>query len=288
MKRRSGALWLGGGVVLAVMAALLTFRLLSGVAPTSAAAPAGQETVPVVVARVDVPMRTLLTEEEVMVRQVSEDWLPEGAATSLDQVLGKISKQDLVEGEVVLLERLVDPNVRGLGMLFTIPEDKLLVALPGADLMSRTGLLKAGDKIDILYTVDVAGGTMTSMNFGSPATISALQNQEIQAIVLADFGVSSEAIEGVNELGLNMEAGESALLVAVDPQDALVLKHLRDIGGVVDFALRVPTNEQLMPSEAVTQEYLLDRYQIDVDTSRAGYLDTAFDWPVPASDADAE
>ncbi|MDH7485244.1 MAG: Flp pilus assembly protein CpaB [Anaerolineae bacterium] len=279
MKRRSGILWLGTGVILAILAALLSFRLLSSVAPTSAAGPEETVTVPVVVAREDVPVRTLLTEEDVMVRRMPPELVPVGAATTLDQVLGKISKIHLAMGEVVLVERLADPLRKGEDVLFTMPEDKLLIALPGDDLMSHTGLLKPGDKIDILYSWDVAGGSMRTGSPEAPASISALQNLEIQAIITAKIDSGTESVmTGVGQIGLNMESGESAILVAVDPQDALVLKYLRDVGGILDFALRAPTNDQFMDTEAVTREYLSDRYQIQAGSGCSGGSGCSLDW----------
>lgn len=279
MKRRSGILWLGTGVILAILAALLSFRLLSSVAPTSAAGPEDTVTVPVVVAREDVPVRTLLTEENVIVRQMPPELVPLGAATTLDQVLGKISKSHLVMGEVLLVERMADPLRKGEDVLFTMPEDKLLIALPGDDLMSHTGLLKPGDKIDILYSWDAAGGSMRTGSPQAPASISALQNLEVQAIITAQIDSGTGTVmTGIGQIGLSMESGESAILVAVDPQDALVLKYLRDVGGILDFALRAPTNDQFMDTEAVTREYLSDRYQIPVDSECPGGSGCSLDW----------
>lgn len=279
MKRRSGILWLGTGVILAILAALLSFRLLSSVAPTSAAGPEDTVTVPVVVAREDVPVRTLLTEEDVIVRQMPPELVPLGAATTLDQVLGKISKSHLVMGEVLLVERMADPLRKGEDVLFTMPEDKLLIALPGDDLMSHTGLLQPGDKIDILYSWDAAGGSMRTGSPQAPASISALQNLEVQAIITAQIDSGTGTVmTGIGQIGLSMESGESAILVAVDPQDALVLKYLRDVGGILDFALRAPTNDQFMDTEAVTREYLSDRYQIPVDSGCPGGSGCSLDW----------
>jgi len=266
MKRRSGILWLTTGVILAILAALLTFRLLSTAAPAGAAS--GQTvTVPVVVARNDIPMRTLLTDDMVMVRQMPPELVPAGAATTLDQVVGKINKSHLVMGEVVLTERLADPTKKGTDVLFTMPEDKILIALPADDLMSRTGLLKPGDKVDILYSLEVEpsgeGGMSTGSGSSRLVTLSALQNQEISAIVVADSGTEmGVAMESANQAGLDLAKRKRAILLAVDPQDALVLKHLKDAGGIVDFALRAPTNEQFLRTEPVTEDYLTDRYQI--------------------------
>jgi len=266
MKQRRGILWLTTGVILAILAALLTLRFLSSVTPTSAA-PDQAVTVPVVVARSDIPMRTLLTEDMVMIRQMPPELVPMGAATTLDQVVGKISKADLVTGEVVLVERLADPARKGENILFTMPEDKVVIALPAEDLMSQAGLLKPGDKVDILYSLEMeapeaAGGVTVG---GKLVTFAALQNQEISAIVLPGF--RSKAVEGAEEVIGTELAGEldgKVILLAVDPQDALVLKHLKDAGGIVDFVLRAPTNEKLLRTQPVTEDFLTDRYQIEI------------------------
>ena len=272
MKRRSGIIWLTTGVILAILEALLTLRFLSDVASTSAGADHDAVTMPVVVARNDVPMRTLLTDDAVVIRQMPPALVPMGAASTLEQVRGRISKSRLVMGEIVLIERLADPAKKGLNILFTMPEDSIVIALPAKDLMSRTGLLKPGDKVDILYSLEME----TS---GELVTFAALQNQEITAIVLPSLG--AEAVEGVGGMigttkvtgsmgGGGEAAEEKAILLAVDPQDALLLKHLKDAEGIVDFALRVPTNEQFMRTEPVTEDYLADRYRIETSIEPLG------------------
>ncbi|HUW10471.1 MAG TPA: RcpC/CpaB family pilus assembly protein [Anaerolineae bacterium] len=224
-------------------------------------------------ARRDVPVRTLITEEDVVIRQLAPIAPPIGAANTLDQVLDKISKSNLVMGEVLLVDRLADPDIKGVNMLYTMPEEQVLIAIPGSDLMSRTGLLSPGDRVDILFSLEFVQGSGAGTSGGSLATLSALQGQEIQAIVMARLGSGTEENTGgiMGEAGAN-EGGINAVLLAVDPQDALVLKYLRDAGGSMDFALRAPTSEQLMRTDSVTQDYLTDRYQIDVSFEQAGTM----------------
>ena len=279
MKRRGGILWLSTAFILAVLAALLTLRFLSDAVPSSAPGSDDVVTAPVVVARNDVPMRTLLTDDVVVIRQVPPELMPVGAATMLEQVLGKINMSDLVMGEVVLTRRLADPAKKGVNILFTMSEDKIVIALPGDDLMSRAGLLRPGDKVDILYSLEMEAASGNGL-----VTFEALQNQEITAIVLP--GSATEAVGGLGgiggmvgsadvaesmggEGGVNEVAGR-VILLAVDPQDALVLKYLKDAGGILDFALRVPTNEQFMRTEPVTEDYLADRYRIEVSIEPLG------------------
>ena len=53
-----------------------------------------------------------------------------------------------------------------------------------------------------------------------------------------------------------------AYLLAMDPQDALVLKHFKDSGANFDIVLRSPTSNQLFDQAPVTSKYLIDRYQL--------------------------
>ena len=59
---------------------------------------------------------------------------------------------DIYPGEVVLSMRLADPDVVGENVAFVMDQDKVVFALPPEDLMSSIGMLKAGDRIDILLS----------------------------------------------------------------------------------------------------------------------------------------
>jgi hypothetical protein len=55
-----------------------------------------------------------------------------------------------------------------------------------------------------------------------------------------------------------------AYLLALTPQDALTLKHLKDNGATYDFVLRAPTSTQLFELQTITTDYLIDRYEFAV------------------------
>jgi len=54
-----------------------------------------------------------------------------------------------------------------------------------------------------------------------------------------------------------------ALLLALDPQDALVLKHLKDTNAIFDLVLRSPTSNLVFELEPVTPEYLVDLFGLE-------------------------
>lgn len=260
--KRKGVIWLAVGLGLAIIAGLATFRILTQVSAVRASEQQVQTTT-VVVALVDMGPRTVLTDTALALRQVPIEVVPVGAVTTLDEARGKLTLDAVSAGEILLSRRLADPTNKTQNIAFTMPEGKVAIALPGSDRLTRSGALKAGDKVDLLFTLARTGSA------GDPrdlVTLAAIQNLEITAIVLPN--VLAEAV-GKNTLGRASDSTgtgevEPVLLVAVDPQDALAIKYLIDAGAVMDVALRAATDEQVRSVESVTIDYMADRYQFTV------------------------
>jgi len=262
MNRKQGWLWMLAGVVLAILAGFLIYRLLTNAIESAAQAPAA-ETKPVVVAVVDIPMRSVLDETMVAVRQVPVELIPRDAALDLNEVVDKMALTDLAAGEIVLRSRLETPtNVSNIAL--TIPKGMVVMALPTTDLMSRVGMLKPGDHVDILFSLDYAQGGTDSM-----VTLDAMQNIEVQGIVAPS---TLEAIQGAQEPvgGAPVaNAQQRAILVAVKPHDALVIKYLLDAGAALDFVLRPPDDESAPFLDPVNLPYLSDLYRFEITSLEA-------------------
>jgi hypothetical protein len=52
------------------------------------------------------------------------------------------------------------------------------------------------------------------------------------------------------------------LILVLDPQDALVLKHLLDEDGLPSIVLRARGAEEQFEVEPVDMDYILDRYEL--------------------------
>ncbi len=251
MRRRRGYLWLTLGLVLAIVAGAIAFVSIQQATAVKPVAQKGPQITVVVAAR-EVPLRTVIQEGDVELKDLPADALPEGAVRRLDEAVGKISMVRLAPGEVLLAHRLADPAKKGENIAFTMKEGTVVMAFPARDLMSTVGILQPGDKVDILFSLDMEGGEEGE---GGLVTFSALQNLEITAIVMP----SEKKGPGEREGGT---AKPRAILLALAPQDALVLKHLIDAGGIVDVVLRAPTDQQLFETRPVNIDYLIDRYRI--------------------------
>ena len=287
MGRLRGVLWLVAGLVVALVAGVVAYIALSRpLEVPSGEVPGSQMAVDVVVAVGTVDVRSQLTSDHVELQQMPVEMVPEGAIRALDQALGKLTLVDLNPGEIILAQRLLDPNVvaRSGRLALVIVEDKVLMAFPATDLMSQVGMLKAGDHVDILFTlefpVDRAVADVTTEDEApqqedEQVTFTLLQNVSVAAVVGGPTATGSdtgddEATPGASTTRSSRSSEEApqAILFTLSPQDALLLKHAKDAGGLADLVLRAPGAEEPFSTEPVDVDYLINRYQIPIEVGR--------------------
>jgi pilus assembly protein CpaB len=263
MARNRGCLWLTAGVVVAILAGVVGFLVLSRAAGQSAgggAVTAGR-TVPVVVAGQAVPVGELLSAEMLKVRQVPVESTAEGAVGAVADAVGKVTMVDLYPGEVILAQRLADPNViSGAGRkALILSEGQVLMAFPASDLMSKAGVLKPGDHVDLLFSLkfpNQTAGAQAGEN-ARLATFNLLQNVTIAALV-----------GGKPATGSTSQGPPDALLLTIAPQDALVLKYVSDAGGTMDIVLRAPGDTGPYDTTPVDVDFMINRYKIPSGAGR--------------------
>lgn len=274
MTRLRGFLWLLAGLVVALLAGFVAFQTLTGLVdqPQSEQGGLSGPLVDVVVAERALAVRSALALEDLSVRQIAVSAVPEGAAPDIDSVVGQMTLVDLFPGEVILAQRLADPNVTsGDGRLALIlAEDEVLMAVPAGDLLSRTGVLKPGDHVDILFSLDfpVNRGALggTEQDREEQATFNLLENVSIAALVgepavNVEKGLSQEASGAVNDR-------PDALLLTVSPQDALVLKYMLDAEGTMDLVLRAPGVDRPLEGDPVDVDFVINRYDIPTEVGQ--------------------
>ena len=255
--RRGGCLWLLVGLFLALVAGGMAF---STMLRATAAQPAEQAEprAPVVVVARNVPPRTKIQATDVELAELPISTIPNNAVRSLDEAVGKVTTGELVAGEILLAPRIADLEARGPEVAFELESGKVVMALPAADLMSQSGVLKPGDRVDILVTIRMKQPSAQSSQTQEevPYTFATLQQVTISAIIMPPEAYGPEG--KVNRDRLKPQA----VLVALDPQDALVLKHLKDTGGIFDLVLRAPEDETEFETLPVEPLYLKERYDL--------------------------
>jgi len=280
MGRLRGFLWLVAGLAIASLAGVIAFVVLTKAADQTAGGESVKPQVSVVVASGTIAVRSVLGPEDLSVRQVPVDTVAEGAISDVAEAEGKITLVDLYAGEVILFQRLLEPNIiSGDGRLaLLVREDEVLMAVPARDLMSSVGVLKAGDHVDVLVSLEfpadwsrgIASDSTTSRSGGSSdeelATFSVLENIQIAGIIGGEAS-TEETTKGTLSTGAAPRAAArspDAILLTLSPQDALVLKYAQDADGVFDIVLRAPGIERPFSVEPVDAQYVIDRFQIPI------------------------
>lgn len=232
----------------------------------------------VVVVTRDLFLGDALTSADLTIASVPVEVAPRNVVTKVEEAVGKIIKTDLVQGEMLLSHNLADPTNSNNDLSFILSEDHVLMAFPALDLMSRENMIKRGDIVDIFATfeqeVRVVGEEAVTAT-GEPVepkmrtfTVDTFQRVNITALVLevidAEGNTSPLTGQAPAEDSGPVETNIRAYLFALDPQDALVLKHLKDTDAVFDIVLRNPTSEAQFELTPVTEEYIIEFYGLEI------------------------
>ena len=249
----------------------------------TAPTPIPELTEKVLVATHDIPLGALLREQDVIEVDMPITLMPTNALFRVDQAIGRITKVPLVTGELVLAHHLADPTNISNDLAFILGENQVLMAVPPLDLLSSLNVLQRGDVIDIFITVDWAipvvnedgeivlnPETNEPVTSGGLITFDAYQRLVITALI-ANIIYEERQPTLANPLGTPVptpapqpsQVNIQAFLLALDAQDALVLKHLIDKGANFDFVLRNPTSTKFFELTPVTEDYLFDLYGLE-------------------------
>ena len=288
-RARIGILIAIAGIAVAALGVFYLTRIVQQtLAPPPAPTPIPAVTESILVATRDVPLGGLLNADDLILQNFPVELIPRDAIRSVEQAVGKFTREPLTAGEVILTSNLADPTNVSHDLAFLIGPDQVLFAFPAGDLLSQLNILQRGDLVDILVTVnqpvrvlDERGRQEVDEN-GDPLlldkdiTFDAMQRVTIQAIIADVIQENQRGPVQITEPNATPEPETAeptpipsdsrvrAYLLAMNPQDALVLKYLVDTGGNFDIVLRNPNANQLFELEPVFDEYLLDRYQLDV------------------------
>ena len=253
---------------------LLVQRYQANIAPTAA----NDDTVKtsVVVVTRDMFLGDAIVGTDVTLISVPVELAPRDAIATVEETLGKIIKTDLVQGEMVLKHNLADPTNNNKDLSFILSEDHVLMAFPADDLMSREGLVQRGDIVDIFATftekVKTVGETTTTT--GEPKepemrtfTVDTMQKISVTAMVLEVIQQDNNTNPLPTGSAQPTPAPETrikAYLLALSPQDALILKHLKDTDAIFDIVLRAPTSTVQFDLTPVTEEYIIEYYGLEI------------------------
>lgn len=227
-------IFLGLGLLLAGLTGLALYAVTQdyGIRQVAAA-----ESVEVIVARTAIGARTVVGADALARRSYPRDTVPSGTVSHESDAVGQTTLVEIPEGAPMLRSQLAAAGGR-TGTSLTVEKGKVMVAFPTVDPLTMAGLVRVGDRVDILATLTTTGD-------GTRRTQTMLQNLEV-------IDVLSPPRDQPQRL--------TSLTFVVDHQIALVLKYLRDAQATIDIAVRSRSEVEIATTAAVDITYLIQTY----------------------------
>jgi Flp pilus assembly protein CpaB len=276
-RKRLGYILIGGGLTLALFVGVMVYSQVSEAERVRASLPTAR----VVIATVDIPERTEIAASMVNVRTVPDELVQAGAATKIEDVVGKFSPDAVTKGAVINTQKIGPVAVKNAPS-FRIEKGKVMYVMPvqfaGSQFsLATVNALRSGDRVDLLYTT-----------INAPQGLTPEQRDEVRAnpipylqtrIMLQDLRIQeigSYAADGSLVPATGDPSGKGAapsltganIIFIVRPEESLVLKWLKDAATYyrdsnIEMVLRSPADDEQADNNLIVNfNYMREKYNL--------------------------
>ena len=182
----------------------------------------------VMVAKTDIAPKTTITADMIKEISVPKDYIQPNALKDKKNVIGSITRENIIAGEQITARRLVVAG-KSIGFTGIIPKDKRAMTVAVTEETGVAGFPKAGDYVDVVVTFD-------QQELGEPVSQIILQNLQVLATNHEMEGGENAVAASTKSSGAPTSKTNTVTL-AVNPLEAAQLA-LSDEKGKVRLALR--------------------------------------------------
>ncbi len=233
-------------VIVAVLAAIILYGFLNRANPQEAPQ---IKTVDIVVAAADVPQNTVLTVDHLRMKAIPEDMVMEGSFRTIQDLVGKLTRVDLVSGEQIVTERVSDIGTRGAATLdLMIEEGMRAITIPVNTVTGIHNMIHPGDYVDLIAHIEQEVEEEETEPTEPPAegeeaepTEEPETEMEMVSVALAENIVVLAVDQVISELG--SANGYTTVTLMVTPEQVTQIDWAVN-RGVVRLVLRTPLDEQ--------------------------------------------
>ena len=257
--RRSGRIIMLLGLVLGLITAGLAFYFLFIVPPVSPTSQA-VETVQIIVAEQPIAPRGTIQRNQVNPKSWPKEFVPPGAITDVTRVVNRLAATRIEQGQPIVATMLISrpvPVATGSDASYIIPVGKVAVAFPINPIAAVAGGIREGDFVDLIVSYPLAAPANTPQSNTPQSTVRQVTQYALQNVEILRIGAWPATGQG-SQADANRDL--SVVTFVVDPQDALVLKFLRETATEVQFALRAAGDTAQRRTEPVIIEYIDQRF----------------------------
>lgn len=172
------------------------------------------ETVKVVVAKQNIPVRTRIQESMLQLKELPENAVPEGAIKDFSTILNEPARVSIFAGDVLTQQKLFGEH-NDEGFLGTIPKDCRAVSISVNNITGVAGFAKPGDFVDVVL--------VEKDNYSATTNIL-LQNVQLLSINQSMSASSVEGSEAINN--------PTIATLALRPEEALKVIAAAKLGEI--------------------------------------------------------
>ena len=111
-----------------------------------------------VVAKVDIPRGAIIGADMLAVKNFAVESLPEGTSSDIEDFINLPTRLEIFAGDIMTTEKVFS-DYRQAGFIGMIPENCRAVAISVDNVTGMAGLLKAGDRVDVILVSNKEGAT---------------------------------------------------------------------------------------------------------------------------------
>ena len=209
--------------IIAVVAALLSAVLLYGFLNSYDKKNGGDSdvnynTAKVVVAAEDIPANTTIKDKMVKVVEIPIDGIHPDAARERIDVVGLVTKSDLVADEQIIKSKFVSGKDGGAALSYQIADGKRAMSVSVENWSGVAGYIEKGDLVDVIAVIpaepkqDVK--TDDGENLEVVGRVSSVVIESAKVLEVGDVGYVASALEVYKSLTLELSQEQCAKLAA--------------------------------------------------------------------------
>jgi pilus assembly protein CpaB len=213
----------------------------------------------VLVAKQDIPRGAMIKAEMFESSVIPNKFVQPQAVTSLDRISGMVTIAPISKGEQISLSKLANAKQSGGGDLADVtPSGKRAISIVVDNISSLSGMVKPGDYVDVLATIQVPTQGTDGKVVGQMAVIPLFQNVLVLAVGtntggMASGGSSSRYAEKDNPSPAS--GGNILITLAMGPQEANLIAFVQE-QGKVRLIMRSPADAKIEPLTPASWETL--------------------------------
>lgn len=227
----------------------------------------------VLVSKQDLPKGSVIEASMLDTAIVPNKFIQPGAVTSLDRIAGMVTIAPITKGEQISLSKLSNVKQAGGGggdLAGVTPSGKRAISIVVDNISSLSGMVKPGDYVDVLATIQVPVQGQDGQVTGQMTVIPLFQNTLVLAVGQNTGGATGS---GSRYAEKESSSGAASLItLALGPQETNLIAFVQE-QGKVRLTMRSPADAKVEPIVPASWEtlfqYIMPQNQNDANSKAA-------------------